>query len=174
MKPKRLPHLFALASALFITPVNAQASAVLFTAASRKIQAMKSALLTVWAVVILCSGTGIAGAATASGTYLDAMTTHALGSDTSLSDPDWSRGIITDGTLYVAFKAQQSDVRIVANQTTNDVGFGLDDFVGVGIDTSGAQAADPHELLENRKTEGKLLLLVSDAQHAQWSRSGDS
>jgi hypothetical protein len=98
MQLKRLPHLFALASALFITPVNAQASAVPLTAASRKIQAMKSALLTVCAVVILSSGTGIAGAATASGTYLDAMTTHALGSDTSLSDPDWSRGIITDGT----------------------------------------------------------------------------
>jgi hypothetical protein len=124
---------------------------------------MKSVLLAVWAIVFLWLGTGIAGAATASGTFLAVMTKHALGSDTSLSDPDWSRGIITDGTrsfedittrsvaplgtaayvlydernLYVAFKAQQSDVPIVANQTTNNVGFGLDDFIGVGIDTSG-------------------------------------
>ena len=129
----------------------------------RKIQAMKSALVTVWAVIFLCSWTAIAGAATESRTYLAVMTNHALGADASLSDPDWSRGIITEGTrsfedittrsvaplgtaayvlydernLYVAFKAQQPDVPIVANQTTNNVGFGLDDFVGVGIDTSG-------------------------------------
>ena len=124
---------------------------------------MKRALLTFSAVVLLLSGTENAGASPASKTYLAMMTKHALGSDTSLSDPDWSRGSITDGTqsfedittrsaaplgtaayvlydernLYVAFKVEQSDVPIVANQTTNNVGFGLDDFVGVGIDTSG-------------------------------------
>jgi hypothetical protein len=124
---------------------------------------MKHALLAAWAVVFLCSETGIARATTASGSYVAAMTKHAVGSDTSLSDPDWSRGMVTDGTrsfedittrsvaplataayvlydqqdLYVAFKAQQSNAPIVANQTTNNVGFGLDDFVGVGIDTSG-------------------------------------
>lgn len=90
------------------------------------------------------------------------MAQHSLGSDTSLSDADWSRGKITDGTgsfqdlttrsaapletdayvlydarnLYVAFKVQQS-IPITANQMTNNVGFGLDDFVGIGIDTSG-------------------------------------
>ncbi|HKW11888.1 MAG TPA: hypothetical protein VJO33_16000, partial [Gemmatimonadaceae bacterium] len=124
---------------------------------------MKSALLTVLTIFFVSLGTGIAGATEPSGMYLAVMTKHAIGSDTSLSDPDWSRGIITDGTrpfedittrsaaplgtaayvlydernLYVAFKAQQPGVPIVANQTTNNVGFGLDDFIGVGIDTSG-------------------------------------
>jgi NADPH:quinone reductase-like Zn-dependent oxidoreductase len=37
-----------------------------------------------------------------------------------------------------------------------------------------AQAADAHELLDNRKTEGKVLLSVSEAWQAHWSRSGDS
>ena len=40
--------------------------------------------------------------------------------------------------LYVAFHAEQRGTPITATQTTNDVGFGTDDFVGVGIDTSGA------------------------------------
>ncbi|HET6895430.1 MAG TPA: DUF5916 domain-containing protein [Candidatus Baltobacteraceae bacterium] len=40
--------------------------------------------------------------------------------------------------LYVAFRCEQRGTPIIAQQTTNDVGFGLDDFVGVGIDTSGA------------------------------------
>ncbi len=39
--------------------------------------------------------------------------------------------------LYVAFHAEQQGTPIVATQSTNDVGFGTDDFVGVGIDTSG-------------------------------------
>jgi hypothetical protein len=39
--------------------------------------------------------------------------------------------------LYVAFHCEQRGTPIVAGQTTNDVGFGLDDFVGVGLDTSG-------------------------------------
>lgn len=39
--------------------------------------------------------------------------------------------------LYVAFKCEQKGTPIIAGQTTNNVGFGLDDFVGVGIDTSG-------------------------------------
>jgi Domain of unknown function (DUF5916) len=95
--------------------------------------------------------------------YPAAMANHPLASDAALSDPDWNRGKIADGAsafedittrstapfetaayilydthnLYVAFKAQQSNAPITANQTTNNVGFGLDDFVGVGIDTSG-------------------------------------
>jgi len=95
--------------------------------------------------------------------YPAAMAQHTLALDTSLSDPDWNRGKITDdatafedittrsaapfGTsayvlydarnLYVAFKVKQPSVPITSNQTTNNVGFGLDDFVGVGIDPSG-------------------------------------
>jgi hypothetical protein len=43
-----------------------------------------------------------------------------------------------DKNLYVGFQADQTGVPIVATQTTNDVGFGTDDFVGIGVDTSGA------------------------------------
>ena len=43
-----------------------------------------------------------------------------------------------DHNLYVAFKADQDGVPIHANQTTNGVGLGQDDAVGVGIDTSGS------------------------------------
>jgi hypothetical protein len=40
--------------------------------------------------------------------------------------------------LYVAFRAEQRGTPITATQTTNDVGFGNDDFVGVELDTSGS------------------------------------
>lgn len=87
---------------------------------------------------------------------------HPLALDPSLRDPAWARGRIQpdafwnltrhalaqhatqmyvlydDHNLYVAFHAEQASVPIVADQTTNKVGFGLDDFVGIGIDTSGA------------------------------------
>ncbi|HVR45342.1 MAG TPA: hypothetical protein VMT95_01685 [Candidatus Binatia bacterium] len=88
---------------------------------------------------------------------------HPLALDPTLTDPAWAAGKIPDGAgpwinvttrspatlattayllyddknLYVGFKAEQTGVPIVAAQTTNDVGFGLDDFVGVGLDTSG-------------------------------------
>ena len=39
--------------------------------------------------------------------------------------------------VYVRFECDQKDVPVTALQSTNDVGFGTDDFVGVGIDTSG-------------------------------------
>lgn len=96
-------------------------------------------------------------------TYPAVMAKHSLAADIALSDPDWLHGKVTDGNnrfedittrsvaplqtaayvlydaqnLYVAFEAQQPNVPITANQTTNNVGFGLDDFVGVGLDTSG-------------------------------------
>jgi hypothetical protein len=89
---------------------------------------------------------------------------HPLPLDPALSDPAWGAGMIPDGNgvwenvttrsparlattayllyddrnLYVAFKAQQDGVPVVAGQSTNDVGFGLDDFVGIGVDTSGS------------------------------------
>jgi|SRR5579872_1563012 len=41
-----------------------------------------------------------------------------------------------DRNIYVTFHAEQAGVPITATQTTNNVGFGLDDYVGIGIDTS--------------------------------------
>ena len=93
-----------------------------------------------------------------------ARTPHPLPLDPSLADPAWAGGLVPNGgalwmnvttrsparqptavyllyddrNVYVGFKAEQTGLPIVATQTTNDVGFGLDDFVGVGIDTSGA------------------------------------
>ncbi len=89
---------------------------------------------------------------------------HPLALDPSLADPAWQTGAVPNGTgpwqnmttrspaqfattayvlyddknLYVGFKAVQTGVPIVASQTTNDIGFGLDDFVGLGVNTSGA------------------------------------
>ncbi|HEY9179255.1 MAG TPA: DUF5916 domain-containing protein [Candidatus Baltobacteraceae bacterium] len=88
---------------------------------------------------------------------------HPLPLDPSISDPAWTAGAIPapggfydltaqktapyktsvwmeydTQNLYVAFRAEQSGTPITAAQTTNDVGFGLDDMVCVGIDPSGA------------------------------------
>lgn len=90
---------------------------------------------------------------------------HPLALDPGLSDPAWQTGKLPDASgwgnlttrgkaadptityllyddrnLYVGFEAEQADHPIVASQTTNNVGFGLDDFVGIGIDTSGASS----------------------------------
>ncbi len=42
-----------------------------------------------------------------------------------------------DRNLYVRFHVDQRNTPITANARTNDVGFGSDDFVGIGIDPSG-------------------------------------
>ena len=115
-------------------------------------------------VIIFIAGTGVARAAVAyPSTYAAVMAQHSLSGDASLSDREWNRGKLVDGphafqdittrsaapfdtaayvlydehNLYVGFKVQQTALPITANQTTNNIGFGLDDFVGVGIDTSG-------------------------------------
>lgn len=89
---------------------------------------------------------------------------HPLPLDPALADPAWAAGLVPTGNgpwqnvttrspsrfattayllyddknLYVGFKADQPGIPIVAAQTANDVGFGLDDFVGIGVDTSGS------------------------------------
>ena len=86
---------------------------------------------------------------------------HPLALDPTLSDPLWATGAMPDNAyqnlttrqralfttsvdvlydatnLYVAFHAEQGSTPITATQTANEVGFGIDDFVGIGIDTSG-------------------------------------
>jgi hypothetical protein len=106
-------------------------------------------------------------AVTSSFSFPVAKAPHPLPLDPSLSDPAWAAGAVPNGdgpwanvttrgpaefatkayllyddhNLYVAFQASQSGARTVATQTTNDVGFGIDDFVGVGLETgSGGQA----------------------------------
>jgi hypothetical protein len=101
-------------------------------------------------------------AVTSTFSFPAARAPHPLALDPSLSDPAWqagkvpsdtpwanvtTRGAARDATvayllyddknLYVGFVADQK-APIVATQTTNDVGFGTDDFVAIGVDTSGA------------------------------------
>lgn len=84
---------------------------------------------------------------------------HSVG-PAAFTDPAWQKGLIGwdffDVTtrvpsrlstrssvlydaknLYVRFECDQKNVPLTALQSTNNVGFGTDDFVGVGIDTSG-------------------------------------
>jgi hypothetical protein len=86
--------------------------------------------------------------------------TPAQSSDASLSDPVWQKAVLATGfydltthipaplvttayliydadNVYVAFHSEQAGAQIHAAQTTNNVGFGQDDFVGVGLDPSG-------------------------------------
>ena len=97
-------------------------------------------------------------------TFTVARAPHPLPLDPTLADPAWAAGRVPTGNapwinvttrspatypttvyllyddrnLYVGFKAEQAGVPITASQTTNDVGFGLDDFAGIGVDTSGS------------------------------------
>src|ERR1700722_9580972 len=99
--------------------------------------------------------------------YTAAVTSHPLGDDVALADPAWESGRITRdsdrfenittrsaaqfGTdawllydaknLYVGFRIEQPTAPIVAKQSTNYLGFGLDDFVGVGLDPTGTGSA---------------------------------
>lgn len=87
---------------------------------------------------------------------------HALPLDPSMSDPAWQTGkvpsdrgwenvttrssappatvymLYDDRYLYVGFVVPQDGVPVTATQTSNNVGFGTDDFVGVGVDPSGS------------------------------------
>ena len=84
---------------------------------------------------------------------------HPLSLDATLGDPAWQSGTVAtdfynfttkrppsvvtmayvlydDDNLYVAFHCEQASFPIIATQTTNNVGLGLDDYVFVGIDPS--------------------------------------
>jgi hypothetical protein len=51
--------------------------------------------------------------------------------------PTSARVLFDAKNIYVLIHAVQTGVPITATQTTNNVGFGIDDFLGVGLDTSG-------------------------------------
>ena len=114
-------------------------------------------------VLVLASFAARAGAAVpAVASFAAVKAPRPLPLDPALGDPVWQSGALAvqggfenlttrhlgplatdvsmlydDRNLYVAFTAVQAGVPIIAAQSTNDVGFGLDDFVGVGVDTSG-------------------------------------
>ncbi len=93
--------------------------------------------------------------------FTAARAPHPLSLDPALTDPAWATGAVPapayyfnltrnerardvtqahllydDENLYVGFRCAQAGP-IVATQTTNDIGLGLDDFVGIALDTSG-------------------------------------
>ncbi len=115
------------------------------------------------ALVVATSTMPCQAAVSATFSFRVARAPHPLALDPSLRDPAWAAGkvpsegpwedvttraparlattaylLYDDRNLYIGFKAEQRGTPIVATQPTNDVGFGTDDFVGIGIDTSGA------------------------------------
>jgi hypothetical protein len=113
-------------------------------------------------LLILLVSAGTAAATSSPQMFVAVQAPHPMALDPQLRDPAWAQGAINGSefenlttrepavlptsvsllydrqNLYIGFKAEQTGVPITATQTTNDVGFGLDDFVGVAIDTTGA------------------------------------
>jgi hypothetical protein len=79
--------------------------------------------------------------------------------DPALTDPAWDKAVVAselqtittqrpsnfksrfmllydDQNLYVGMKLEQTGAPVTASQATNDIGFGQDDFAGIGIDPS--------------------------------------
>ncbi len=150
------------------------------------------------AALALIAGVACANAAVIeSFSFQVARAPHALTLDPSLADPAWQAGRVPNGAgpwenvttrapsqfpteayllyddknLYVAFKAGQAGVPIVATQATNDVGFGVDDFVGVGLVNGGggSQAyyfeATPHGIQYEQANENVRF-------RPRWSAAG--
>ncbi|MDB5026795.1 MAG: hypothetical protein JWO66_484, partial [Candidatus Eremiobacteraeota bacterium] len=114
------------------------------------------------ALALFCAGPA-AASTSAAGVVAVTRAPQALPLDPTLSDPAWQAGrvdlgtgladlttrraapvgttaylLVDDRALYVAFHADQAGIPIAAGQTTNGVGFGIDDFVGIGIDPGGS------------------------------------
>jgi len=112
------------------------------------------------ALAVLCASPAFAAVA-ASNSFPGTKVATPPKFDPALSDPEWQQALTAtdfenlttrtpaklkttayllydDKNLYVAFHVEQQGVPIHAQQTTNNVGFGQDDLVGVGFDVSGA------------------------------------
>jgi hypothetical protein len=119
------------------------------------------------ALVLFFSTSDADGAVSAAFAFRLARAPHPLAADASLKDPAWQAGLVPSGgpwedlttrrpaphstqvyvlyddrNLYVAFRVEQRGVPITATQSEHDVGFGIDDFVGIGVDPSGAGSQD--------------------------------
>ena len=94
------------------------------------------------------------------GSYPAVRTEKPPALDPALTDPAWDKAVVAtglqtvttqrpsafnatfmllydDANLYVGMKLEQPGAAITATQTANDIGFGQDDFAGIGIDPSG-------------------------------------
>lgn len=112
------------------------------------------------AAAALLSGAAVAAASLSAGDRVVVRRADSpLPLDPALTDPRWAQGAVDGGfvdlgtkapapvgtavsiyyddrALYVGVRAEQRSP-VVATQTTDDVGFGTDDFVGVLLDLSG-------------------------------------
>src|SRR5215467_9027887 len=117
-----------------------------------------SALLSV--VLLLNAHVAVAASIDRQSKVAAVRATAPLSLDATLSDPQWQNGLMAgeffnfttrrpanvktvvyllydDTNLYVAFHCEQQGTPIIASQTTNNIGQGLDDEVGIGLDPSG-------------------------------------
>lgn len=129
---------------------------------------MKPARILLATLLLSFSATPVYAAVTAKFSLTVAKAPHPMALDPTLADPAWAAGKVPDGggpwqnlttrgpaaeattayllyddaNLYVGFRAKQPPGSIVGSQTTNDSGFGEDDFVGIGFSTnaSGSEA----------------------------------
>ncbi len=127
------------------------------------IGAMRAIALCFAALLVVCCAAPASATLGATGTVPAVRAPHPLPLDPTLSDPAWETGklavapsymdlttrrpapvetttylLYDDRNIYVAFHAEQRGIPIVAGQPTNNVGFGIDDFVGVGLDPGGS------------------------------------
>jgi hypothetical protein len=95
-----------------------------------------------------------------SGTFAAVRTDKPPALDPLLKDPAWDKVVVAtglqtvttqkpspfdsrfmllydDANVYVGITLKQGGAPVTATQSANDVGFGLDDFAGIGIDPSG-------------------------------------
>jgi Domain of unknown function (DUF5916) len=124
---------------------------------------LRTPVLFATALAVVCCAAPARASTTAADSFTVARAAAPLPLDAALSDPGWQAGkvdlgagfadlttrrtppvataaylLYDDRALYVAFHASQAGIPIAASQTTNGVGFGIDDFVGIGIDPGGS------------------------------------
>lgn len=103
--------------------------------------------------------------------------------DAALTDPAWAQALTVSGmqtvttqkpspfgaqflllyddaNLYVGMKLEQRGAALTATQSANGVGFGLDDFAGIGIDPSG--------------NGGQVYFFMTNPMGTRWQQSSES